>query len=130
MTAADAETAFVARALRRIFRGAVMLAAAGTLAAFALKGWRWGLGFAAGGAAACLNFYWLHRMVEGLAPGGRRPRKRLLLLLATRYLLLGGAGYAIVKVFGLSLAAILLGLFVPVAAILVEIVYELMYART
>lgn len=107
-----------------------MLAGAGTLAALALKGWSWGLGFAAGAAAACLNFSWLERMVEALAPGGRRPRKRFLVILATRYILLGLAGYAIVKIFGLSLAAILLGWFVPVAAIFVEILYELAYART
>jgi len=126
----EAETEFVERALGRIFRGALILAAAGSVVALALQGWRWGLGFAAGGAGSCLNFYWLHRFVEGLAPGGRRPRKRLLAVLATRYLILGWAGYAIVKVFGLSLAAILLGLFVPVAAIFVEIIYELIYART
>ena len=126
----EAEAVFVERALGRMFRGALILAAAGTLAAFALKGWRWGLGFAAGAAGSCLNFYWLHRLVEGFTPGGRRPRRWLLVFLATRYLLLGLAGYATVKVFGLSLAAILLGLFVPVAAIIIEIIYELMYART
>jgi hypothetical protein len=108
----------------------MIVAAAGALTALALKGWRWGLGFAGGAAAACLNFYWLERLAEALAPDGRRPRKRLLVVLATRYLLLGLAAYAIVKIFGLSLAAILLGLFVPVAAILVEILYELVYART
>ncbi len=126
----ETEATFVEGALRRISRGALIVAGAGTLTALALMGWRGGVGFATGAAAACLNFYWLERLAEGLAPGGPRPRKWLLLLLATRYLLLGLAGYAIVKVFGLSLAALLLGLFVPVAAIFVEILYELMYART
>ncbi len=121
---------FVERALRRILHGALILAGAGTLAALALKGWRWGAGFAAGAAGSYLNFVWLHRMVEGLAPGGRRPGKWLLLVLATRYLLLGAAGYVIVRFVGLSLTAILLGLFVPAVAIMVEIVYELTYART
>ena len=130
MAEAEAEAVFVERALKRIRRGALAVAAAGILAALALQGWRWGLAFAAGAAGSCLNFYWLHRMTEGLVPGGRRPRKWLFIVLATRYLVLGWAGYAIVRVFGLSLAAILLGLFVPVAAIFVEIIYELMYART
>lgn len=125
----EAEAAFVERALQRIFRGALVVGAAGTAAGLALQGWRWGLGFALGAAGAYLNFYWLHRLVEGLAPGGPRPRKWLLVVLATRYLVLGLAGYVIVKVFGLSLAAILLGLFVPVAAIIFEIIYELLYAR-
>jgi hypothetical protein len=35
-----------------------------------------------------------------------------------------------VKVFGLSLIAVLVGLFVPVAAVIGEILYELMYAGT
>ncbi|MBM3745769.1 MAG: hypothetical protein FJW34_08220 [Acidobacteria bacterium] len=125
----EAEAAFVERALQRIFRGALVVGAAGTAMGVALQDWRWGLGFALGAAGASLNFYWLHRFVEGLAPGGPRPRKWLLVALATRYLALGLAGYVIVKVFGLSLAAILLGLFVPVAAIIFEIIYELLYAR-
>jgi len=126
----EAEAEFVERALGRIFRGGLILGAAGSVVALVLQDWRWGLGFAAGAAGSCLNFYWLHRFVEGLTPGGRRPRKRWLVILATRNLILGVAGYAIVKIFGLSLGAILLGLFVPVAAILVEIIYELTYART
>jgi hypothetical protein len=127
---AEAESVFVGRALRRIFRGMLILGGAGALAALWLGGWRGGLGFLVGATASYLNFYWLHRLVEGLAPGGRRPRKWLLLFLATRYLLLGLGGYVIVKVFGLSLVSVLIGLFVPVAAVMVEILYELMYART
>jgi biotin transporter BioY len=127
---AVAETVFVERALGRIFRGMLILGGAGTLAALWMNGWRGGLGFLAGATGSYLNFYWLHRLVEGLAPGGRRPRKWLLMFLATRYLLLGLGGYVIVKVFGLSLIAVLVGLFVPVAAVIGEILYELMYAGT
>jgi len=127
---AVAETVFVERALGRIFRGMLILGGAGTLAALWMNGWRGGLGFLAGATGSYLNFYWLHRLVEGLAPGGRRPRKWLLVFLATRYLLLGLGGYVIVKVFGLSLIAVLVGLFVPVAAVIGEILYELMYAGT
>jgi hypothetical protein len=42
---------------------------------------------------------------------------------------LGLGGYVIVKFFRLSLAAALLGLFVAVAAVLLEIAYEIIYAR-
>lgn len=127
---AEADEVFLQCALRRIFRGAAVLGVAGAAAALWLGGWRSGLGFLLGAAGSGLNFYWLHRLVEGLAPGGRRPRKALLVLLATRYLVLGLGGYVTVRLFGLSLAAILVGLFVPVAAIIVEIVYELVYAGT
>jgi len=127
---ADADTVFVERAMRRIFRGMLALSAAGTLAALWLAGWRNGISFLLGSAGAYLNLYWLHRLVEALGPGARRPRKGLLVVLATRYLLLGLAGYVIVKVFGLGLVALLLGLFVPAAAVLAEILYELTHAGT
>ena len=47
-----------------------------------------------------------------------------------RYVLFGAAGYVTIKVFGVSKTSILMGLFVLVAAILLEIVYELLYVRT
>jgi hypothetical protein len=93
------------------------------------QGWQWALGFAAGAAASLLNFRWLHHLVASLGEGRRAPRKRLVFFLAARYLLLGLCGYVIVKVFGLSLVAALIGLFVAVAAVILEIIYELIYAR-
>ncbi len=124
------DAVFVEQALRRIFRGMWLVGGAGTVAALWLGGWRGGLGVLAGATASYLNFYWLHRFVQGLAPDGQRPRKWLLFFLATRYLLLGLGGYVIVKVAGLTLSALLIGLFVPVAAVIVEIVYELTHAGT
>jgi hypothetical protein len=47
-----------------------------------------------------------------------------------RYLILAAGAYAIVKYSELSLAAALAGLFVAVAAVLVEILFELVYAGT
>jgi biotin transporter BioY len=108
----------------------LFLGGAGTVGALWLGGWRGGLGFLAGATGSYLNFYWLHRFVQGLAPDGQRPRKWLLFFLATRYLLLGLGGYVIVKVAGLTLSALLTGLFVPVAAVIVEILYELTHAGT
>jgi hypothetical protein len=127
---ADPDAEFLERAIRRIFRTMLFLGAAGVPAALWAAGWRGALGFLAGAAASYLNFYWLHRFVEALAPGGRRPRGWLLAFLALRYLLLGLGGYAIVKIFGLNIIAVLLGLFVPVAAVIIEILYELIYAGT
>ena len=46
-----------------------------------------------------------------------------------RYFLFGLVGYVIVKVFGISLLAVLAGLFVAAAAVVLEIIYELIYAR-
>jgi hypothetical protein len=47
-----------------------------------------------------------------------------------RYLLLAAGAYAIVNFTSLSLPAALMGLFVPVAAVILEIVFELIYASS
>jgi hypothetical protein len=50
--------------------------------------------------------------------------------LGLRYLLLGAGGYAILNFSALSLAAAAVGLFVPVAAVILEVLFELIYAGT
>jgi hypothetical protein len=127
---ADRDPACFDRALRRVWIVMVVLGAAGALVALLWLGWPPALGFLAGAAASLLNFRWLHQLVGGIGPGGRRPGKRLLLLLSARYFLLGAGGYVIVKIFGLSLVAALAGLLVAVAAVILEILYELIYAGT
>ena len=120
----------LARAVTRLQWLMIGLGIAGAVVSLLLKGWPWALGFLAGVAAAMLNFRWLHRLVAGISPGGRRPGRGLLFFLAARYLLLGAAGYVIVNFFGLNLAAALAGLFVAVAAVILEISYELIHAGT
>jgi len=117
------------RAVGRMRVTMLWLTGTGALTAWIWSGWPWALGFTAGAVASLLNFRWLHHLVASLGEGRRAPRKRLVFFLAVRYLLLGLCGYVIVKVFGLSLAAALAGLFVAVAAVILEIVYELIYAR-
>ena len=117
------------RALGRIRLAMLWLSIGGTLGAFALYSWRHGLGFLAGALASLVNFRWLHQLAGSLGEGGKQPQRRVMWLLVLRYLLLGAAGYVIVKIVGLNLAAALAGLFVAVAAVIIEIVYELIYAR-
>lgn len=126
---ANSEAAHFDRAIERIRRAMLWLSVAGTLAAFGWKGWAWALGFLAGAAVSLLNFRWLHQLVAALGEGAPRPRKRLILFLSLRYLLLGLGGYVIVKISGLNLAAGLIGLLVAAAAVIFEIIYELIYAR-
>lgn len=126
----EAESAVYENAVRRIYRGMKWLACAGALAGVCFEDWRWALAFFLGAAASYLNFSWLHQAVEALGPGVRPTPKRLLVFLALRYLLLGAAGYVIVKVFGMNAIAALSGLFVPVAAVLLEIFYELIHHGT
>ena len=125
----ESEAGVYKPAVRRIYRGIVWLACAGALAGLCFQGWRWGLAFLLGALAYGLNFSWLEQAVSALGPGSRPPRKRLFVFLVFRYLLLGGAGYVIVKVFGMSAIALVAGLFVPVAALFLEIFYEIAHAR-
>lgn len=107
------------------------LAGGGAVAALALGGWPAAGGFLAGSVASYLNFRWLKRLVEALGPGtaGKPPRARVAVFLGLRYALLGLGGYVILKSSVISLPAALAGLFVSVAAVILEIVFELAYAR-
>ena len=58
--------------------------------------------------------------------GGRRRRT---VILAFRYLILGGGAYVILKLFLNQSAAVLAGVFVFTAAVFVEVVFEIVYAR-
>lgn len=109
-----------------------ILAAGGAAACAIHGGWRWSAGFLLGAGASMLNFRWLKQLVNSLgqASQGKPPKARVAVMLGLRYLILGAAGYVILNYSALSLAAAMAGLFVPVAAVILEILFELIYART
>ena len=123
------DEALFEQAVRRMRTSMLWLSGAGALAAWLLAGWQWGLGFLAGGLASWGNFYWLHQLTASLGGTLTGPRKRMVLYFCLRYLLLGAGGYVLVKVFGLNLTAGLLGLLVAAASVILEILFELIYAR-
>lgn len=119
---------FFERALERIGKAAFAIAAGGLIAVTVWRGWTWGVGFAIGAAASWLNFRVLKQVVDAL--GRSRPaRKRVFVMAALRYALLGGGAYAILHFSSVNITAALLGLFVAVAAVIVEICFQLVYAR-
>jgi hypothetical protein len=119
---------FFERALGRIAKASFAIGAGGLIAASAWGGRSWGAGFALGAAVSWLNFRWLKQVVEAL--GQTRPtRKRVAILAGLRYALLGGGAYVILRFSSVSVTAALLGLFVSVVAVIVEICFELVYAR-
>jgi hypothetical protein len=119
---------FFERALARIGKTAFAIAAGGLIGLTAWKGWAWGAGFAIGALASWLNFRLLKRIVDAL--GRSQPvRKSLVAGAAFRYALLGSGGYVILHFSSINLTATLIGLFVAVAAVIVEICFELVYAR-
>lgn len=123
----DLDEQYLARAVGRMYISMAAMSAAGVLIVFVWWGWRAGLGFALGAAASCLNFRWLKNLVDSLAQvaAGRRLKSRTAVLLGLRYLLLAAAGYGILRVSEISLTAALVGLFVSAAAVVLEILYQL-----
>ena len=117
--------------VRRIARTTLAVGGAGTLVALAVGGWGAAGGFLLGAAASYLNFRWLKRVVDALgkAAEGDPPRPRMAVFLGLRYVLLALGAYVILKGSVISLPAALAGLFVSVAAVILEILFELVYAR-
>ena len=124
----DVEYSVVVRRVRQI---SLVLAVIGVIA-FAAQGNRtnaWS--FLAGAVIASVSFHLLHRLVSDLggALEGQKPSGASFVLHVVRMALLGGAAFAIVKVYGASVSALVVGLIVPVTAITLEALYELIYAR-
>ena len=121
-----AETADLLRAEQRLPRWMAALAAAGTLLACLLEGLRFGAGFAGGAALALLNYYWLHQAVVTLFSAGQsRVPWRVVAKFALRYPLAIAVLYLAIKFGWVPFTAILAGLFVPVAGVLVEAINQL-----
>ena len=125
------DESFFSAAVARIGLWMAGLTAVGAVAAFLWGGWRASAGFLAGSLASYLNFRWLKRLVEalGTAVSSKPPRARVAVFLGLRYVLLGVVAYVILKSSIVSLAAAFAGLFVSVAAVILEVVFELVYAR-
>jgi hypothetical protein len=126
MTTAPDRLSFASTAAR-IGRILTAVAALGTCVAWVFGGWKTGAGFLLGAAISGLNYHWLHKLVAGLGARGR-PRFRSVVV-GFRYLILGGCAYVILRFSPISLTAVLAGLLVLTAALFVEVIFELVYAR-
>lgn len=115
------------RGIERIRKVIWIVAGGGAAGLLAWRGWTWSAGWLIGSAVSAVNFHWLKQLTESLGESTAKPRKAV--FLGMRYLLLGGGAYVILKYSPISLPATLAGLFVSVAAVIVEILFELAYAR-
>jgi hypothetical protein len=118
------------RALTRIKYLTIAVGLVGTGAVFLVRGRGDAAGFLAGAGLSYVNF----DLLSGLAHvmGGSASKARGWgVLIALRYAIVGTAAYVIVRILGITPVALLAGLLAAFAAVILEILYELiLHART
>jgi len=128
---------FYATAERRVEWLTAGLGAIGAAFAFVRWGWAWGAGVALGAAITWVNFRWLKLGVGALvnasiaqadAEHARIPQGVYVKFFA-RYALLLVVVYVILSRSLLPVAALIGGLFAAVAAVLVELMWELVTGK-
>jgi ATP synthase I chain len=120
---------FYSRALERIQKIMLVLGIAALITSYIFFGWRIGMGFALGATIAYLNFHWLKKVVAGLADltigsGTPASSRGVVHRFILRYFLMAIVAFVILAVSRESLFGLFAGLFLPVAAIVCETVYE------
>ena len=124
-----AESMIYERILPRVLRNMLVVSVLLLGPAFWFYGWPGSIGFAFGAAVSYVNFRSLTRGVEGLADRivNRNSREKgggIILRFVVRYGLVGAVAYAIFKSSSLAFRGFLWGLCVPVAALMLEAVWE------
>jgi hypothetical protein len=118
------------RALTRIKYLTLLVSLVGTVTMLFTRGRGAAAGFLAGAGLSYVNF----ELLSGLAYvlGGSSPKAAGWgVLIALRYGIVGVAAYVIVRILGITPVAVLAGLLAAFAAVILEILYELiLYART
>jgi hypothetical protein len=121
----ESDPQFYERAIRRISWLTVGLGLLGSIATVFLRGFLSGLAFLIGAAVSYFSFFGWRRLTGALGPGGQT---RFAWLFVARNFILLGTAWVIIKFLGPNAVAGATGLFVATAAIILEIIYELIYA--
>jgi hypothetical protein len=99
---------------------------AGSTAALLSAYPRFAAGFAFGAGVAMLNYLWLHQAIHSLFDAGRiRVPGIVIAKFIVRYPLALAGVYLFYRTGWLPFGAILAGLFVPVAGVLIECVWQM-----
>jgi hypothetical protein len=100
-----------------------IVAAAGTLVTLAVFGVRHGAGFAIGALISYANIHSWLQIADALSGKRNRSIAASAMFMALRYLVIGTAIYATIKLLGTSPVAMILGLLASFAAVLLEVLY-------
>ncbi len=124
---------FFSGALDRIRKITLILGVASSIAVWIIFGWQIGMAYSLGCAISYINFHWLKRAVSALADrvtqtGQAGSSNGIVLRFMLRYGFIAIACYAILKGSKSSVYGLLGGLFLTIAAILCEAVYEVAVA--
>lgn len=123
----QSDPAFFRQVTRRITWFILILGVAGAIGVAFAKGVRDGVAFLLGASVSYLSFWGWHRVVDALTPGTKPKSSRFFIL---RIVFLGAAAYVIIRFLDLNVAVAVTGLLVSAAAVILELIYELIYART
>lgn len=112
-----------AELVSRLGKFIIAIGAIGAIAAAIQWGGSYAAGFAIGAAGAFFNMRWLaNALLSPKGPAG--------LILALRFGILGGGVYVILKIFEIAPLSILAGLLSAALAAVLEVLFQLFYART
>jgi len=124
---AESDPAFYEQAIRRIRRLIVILGIAGAAGIASFRGIPSGFAFLIGATASYLSFLGWQQIATAIGPDARKRSPRYFIV---RILAFVALAYVIMRFLGLSAAAAVAGMLVSAAAVMLEIIYELIYART
>jgi hypothetical protein len=113
----------------RITRIAIVLGVTGVLIAFGLRGPRDAAGFLVGAGLSLITVRSWFKLADAIGASGKLPAAGSVVFLAVRYLLIAGAVYATIYVLRSSPAALIIGLLVSFAAVVLELLYGLSVSK-
>ncbi len=117
---------FNEQALRRIRLLTIAVGITGATAFWFAQGPRPTAGFLMGAVLSVLNFQGLSMLAHAIG-GSSKPGPLAALLIALRYVLIACALYVIVRVLGFTPTPVLAGLLTSFGAVILEILYELLF---
>src|SRR5450631_4383144 len=117
------------RMLNRMTLIGVALGLTGSLVLLIVRGPNWAVGFLLGSGFSLSGLEWWKAIGRGLDGSGKRPVWGSAILLSLRLPVVAAAVYVIVNISGIALGAVVAGLLVSTAGIVLEVLYEAIFPK-